>query len=68
MRKVINIIKGWYYKAFDKHHDLYKQRIEICNRCEKKVTLTKNFTVCSVCGCELSAKTRVLSEKCLMNK
>lgn len=42
--------------------------MEICNRCEKKVTLSKSFTVCSECGCELSAKTRVLSEKCLMNK
>ena len=48
-----NILKGWYYKIFKKHNDLYQQRIAICKKCDKREEIVKGFTICSLCGCEL---------------
>ena len=63
-----NILKGWYYKIFKKHNDLYQQRISICQKCNKREEIVKGFTICSLCGCELSAKCRVKDEHCLNGK
>lgn len=42
--------------------------MEICNKCEYKIRLTKNVEICDKCGCVLSAKTRVKGEYCLLKK
>ena len=66
-KKVVNIIKGWYYKIFNKKQKLAKSRLKICNNCPSK-TQTSLGDICSECGCILDAKTRVLDELCDMNK
>lgn len=63
-----NIFVGWYNRIFNKNKDLYNKRMEICNTCDSKLCISSNFNICKECGCELSAKTRVKSEKCLLNK
>lgn len=67
VRKIINIIKGHYYNLTNKKEKLYNDRMQICNDCENivKTTIGK---VCSECGCPLSAKTRVIDEKCDLDK
>ena len=67
-RKVINIITGWYRKLFRKNTELSKKRIEIGNKCEHNIRLTKNINICDLCGCEIVAKSLVESEKCLNDK
>ena len=36
VKKLINIIKGWYYKLFNKNEKLANKRIAICNKCNNK--------------------------------
>jgi hypothetical protein len=36
IQKIINIIKGWYFKIFNKNEKLAKKRISICNNCNSK--------------------------------
>lgn len=57
--KVVNIIRGFYYKFFRKYDKLSRYRMEYCNRCEHK-----NGAFCNICGCFLDAKTRVDTERC----
>ena len=64
----LNIIMGWFYRITHRNNKLYKARIEHCNKCKKRVQLTKNVYFCSECWCELGAKTRVIDEKCPLNK
>lgn len=65
---ILNIIKGWYYKIFNKHKELAKNRIAICNKCDYKVHIDKVGDICNECGCVLDAKARVLDEQCELNK
>ena len=65
--KIKHIIIGNLYNIFSKNSDLYKKRIQICNKCDQKIIIGGTY-VCGQCGCFLSAKTRVLEETCLMNK
>ena len=37
IKKVWNIIKGWYFKIFKKKQDLASERLFICNTCEHRV-------------------------------
>lgn len=68
LKKVWNIIKGWWYKIFNKKEDLATTRLAICKTCESKLKLDVLGDVCSECGCVLDAKTRVKDEKCELNK
>lgn len=58
------LVKGIGYLAAGINEDLAKQRMKICNNCPK---LTGGL-VCSECGCEVHAKTRLVEEKCPLNK
>lgn len=55
--KVVNIIKGFWFKLINKNAN-YK-RLDICNACSYK-----DGKWCGICGCLLDAKTRVSSEHC----
>lgn len=68
LNKCWNIIKGWYYKIFNKHEELAIKRISICNACKSKKYVEKLGDICAECGCVLSAKTRVKDEHCILNK
>lgn len=65
--KIKHIIIGNIYNLLGKNSRLYKKRIQICSKCDKKIILGWTY-VCGECGCILSAKTRIPSEKCLLNK
>ena len=68
VKKLIHIIKGWYFKLFNKHEKLANTRISICNKCEYKVHIEMLGDICDRCGCVLSAKARVKDEYCELNK
>lgn len=68
VKKLINIIKGWYYKIFNKNDKLAKKRIAICKRCNSCVHIDIIGDICDECGCVLEAKARVLDEQCKLNK
>ena len=68
VRKIINIFKGWYYKAFNKNEQLARKRIAICKKCKSLVHIDMLGDICNECGCILDAKARVIDEKCELNK
>lgn len=67
LKKIKHIVLGNLYNLFKINSSLYKKRIKICNKCNKKI-IYSGIEICGECGCPLSSKTRVLEEKCLMNK
>lgn len=67
IKKIWNILMGWYYKIFNKKNNLAKQRMLICKECHHK-TLFLNQEICNLCGCVLDAKVRVENEQCYENK
>lgn len=68
VKKLINILKGWYYRFFNRNEELARKRIAICNKCSHKLHLDMIGDICDECGCVLEAKTRVLDEQCDLNK
>lgn len=68
IKKIKNIIRGWYYKLIGFNWELYEQRMKQCNECSEILYITKNTKVCGQCGCVLDAKNRVIEEKCPLNK
>ena len=68
VKKLINIVKGWWFYLFNKNEKLANTRITICNKCDKKMHIDMVGDICSECGCVLSAKARVKDEKCELNK
>lgn len=68
LNKLINIIKGWYYKIFNKHEELARRRITICKKCKSCIHIDLVGDICDECGCVLAAKARVLDEQCELNK
>ena len=68
VKKLINIIKGWYYLLFSKNEKLATKRIAICNRCDLKTHVDMIGDICAECGCVLEAKARVKDEQCELNK
>ena len=67
IKKIRNILIGWYRKIFNLKSNLCKYRLNICKNCPNK----KKFfghDVCDLCGCELDAKCRVEDEYCYINK
>lgn len=61
-RKVVNIIKGFWYKFTNQNNRLQLWRMQICNKCNDR-----DGKWCGLCGCLLDAKTRVADEHCLKN-
>ena len=68
VKKIINIIKGWWFNLFNKHEQLAIKRRATCNQCESCVQVDMLGDICDECGCVLSAKARVKDEKCVLNK
>lgn len=68
VKKIINIIKGWYFKIFNKHEKLARKRIAICMRCNSRTHIDILGDICDECGCVLEAKARVEDEQCELNK
>lgn len=67
IKKVWNIIKGWFYKLFKKKQNLADIRLAICNACEHRTETSLGYA-CAQCGCILDAKTRVEDEQCDLDK
>lgn len=67
VKKVWNIIKGWFFKIFKKKQDLASERLTICNTCIHRVETSLGYA-CEQCGCILDAKTRVEDEHCDLDK
>ena len=68
VKELINIVKGWYFKIFNKNEQLAKKRIAICNKCDKRLHIDIVGDICDMCGCVLTAKARVEDEQCELNK
>lgn len=66
MKKVKNIIIGWYRKIFNKKSELAEKRLAICSTCSYKTKLCGQ-DICDLCGCVLDAKVRVEDEQCYNN-
>lgn len=67
IKKIKNIIIGWYLKIFNKHSDLATYRLNICKKCPYKIKVLKQ-DICDLCGCILDAKARVEEEQCYDNR
>ena len=67
MNKILNILKGWYYKLFNKEEHLANKRLPICRQCPHKINIALGES-CGLCGCVLDAKTRVKDEHCEIDK
>ena len=65
--KIKHIIIGWFRKLFGLEQVLADIRLAICNQCPSKINTSLGHA-CKECGCILDAKTRVIDEKCDMNK
>ena len=68
VKKILSIIKRWWYRFFNKNEQLAKKRIAICKKCKSCVHIDMIGDVCAECGCVLEAKARVEDEKCELNK
>lgn len=68
IKKIYHIIIGTFRNIFGIKTDFEKDRLEICNKCEHKIMLTKKVSMCSQCGCIIKSKVKVKDEECLMNK
>lgn len=68
VKKLINIIKGWYFKLFNKNERLAIKRIAICKKCDSRMHIDMLGDICAECGCVLEAKARVKDEECELNK
>jgi hypothetical protein len=67
VKKILNIIIGWFRKIFELKEDMASIRLNICNHCPHKIN-TPLGDACSLCGCILDAKTRVEDEQCDLDK
>ena len=68
VKEIVNIIKGWYFKIFNKNEQLAIKRIAICNKCNERIHIDMLGDICDICGCVLAAKARVEDEQCELNK
>lgn len=62
--KPLVILKSIYFRLFNKNEYMYRKRLQICNKCEDKMTIKLVGDICAQCGCILSQKTRIIDEKC----
>ena len=63
VKKIRNIIVGWWRKLFSDSPVWVNQRREICNKCQHMTSLGKTKW-CTLCWCEIYAKTAVEDEIC----
>lgn len=63
LKKLRNIIVGWFNKIFNRENKLAEKRLAICNNCPKKVKFLGE-DVCDICLCVIDAKVRVKEEQC----
>ena len=68
IRKIKNIIEGWYRRLFKPLNEHEKRRLQICECCDNKVKLYKNEYACKTCGCPIKSKIRAPKEVCPLNK
>lgn len=64
---VKRVIIGWWNVIIKKENPEFKRRFEICMDCKDRVKIGKAY-FCSICGCEIHAKTKSPDEKCLNDK
>jgi hypothetical protein len=55
----MRIILAWWYWLTNRNDEIAQYRLKICAHCE----LLK-WGVCTVCGCPIVAKSRLLDESC----
>ena len=67
MGKFTNIVVGHANMVRRKNGELYAKRLEVCKKCVNFLQ-TSLCVKCSYCGCTLSAKLRVKSERCPIKK
>lgn len=58
--KAANIARSYLYLANGTNEELSQERVKICSNCPRLV----GGLVCSLCGCEVHAKTRLPAETC----
>lgn len=63
MRKLLNILKGWFIFIFKKRSVMANQRLKICFQCPFRKGI-----FCGECGCELHAKAGLEDEYCPKGK
>lgn len=68
VKKLINIVKGWWFYLSNKNEKLARKRIAICKKCKSCVHIDIIGDICDECGCVLDAKARVKDEHCELNK
>lgn len=61
---VKNVVKGFAYLIGGINEELGAERLKICHNCPK----LSGGVACTVCGCEVHAKTRVPNESCPIGK
>ena len=66
--KLKHIILGNLYNLIGVNYELMIKRLEICNKCDKKINLSQNVAICDECGCFLKAKSRIKDESCYLGK
>lgn len=66
-KDIFNILKGNYYRLFNKHEWLYLSRYKQCKKCAYKVQIKGIGEICYICGCPLKSKLRVPNEHCDIN-
>jgi hypothetical protein len=64
------IAEGFALALVDGNAELSKQRMAICTQCPNFgfQIITVKLGVCRICGCVCSKKTRVVEEKCPIDK
>lgn len=63
MKKIQNIIIGWWFWITNQYRFIAQDRLKVCAKCIHR----KGF-LCGLCGCVLQAKARLIDEKCPANK
>ena len=65
--KIKHIIIGIYNYIFNHNTLLSYKRKRICNKCRSKIVI-EQINFCNICGCSIALKTRVIDEKCPIDK
>ena len=63
IKKIKNIIIGWYTHFFKTKSEFSKQRLEICMKCPHR-TQVLGEDICSLCYCVCKVKVTVEDETC----
>ena len=64
MKKIKNIIVGWYRMIFGKKMSFAENRKIICSKCSYREKFAGMY-FCTKCGCVIDAKVEVEDEICL---